>query len=93
MSLQIVGNTVHLQGECRVEDAEPLLRHLQADSSRIVDVSGAAMLHTAVVQVILALRPPVSGSSNDPFLRDWVLPLLNATQAGIAADAFQKGLD
>ena len=93
MSLRLEGNTIHLHGECRVEEAEPLLQLLQADSSRAVDLSGANSLHTAVFQVLLALRPEIRGVSGDSFVRDRIVPLLTETQASKAANAFSKGLD
>jgi ABC-type transporter Mla MlaB component len=93
MTVHLEGHAIHLQGECRVEDAERLLEHLQADRSRRVDLSRAGTLHTAVVQVLLALRPAISGRSDDPFVRDWIEPLLSQEQASNAAVLLPKGLD
>lgn len=77
MSVHLDGDRITLQGECRVEDAQPLLELLQTGRSRVVEISQVVSLHTAVFQVLLALRPPVAGQSQDPFLRDQLLPLLN----------------
>jgi hypothetical protein len=76
MSVRLEGQVVRLEGPCRVEDAEPLLAWLQADSSRSVDLTGAEHVHAAVVQVLMALRPPLEGESRDPFVRDRLVPLL-----------------
>jgi hypothetical protein len=39
-------------------------------------------LHTAVVQVLLALGPETVGVSADPFIRDWIAPLLTQMHGG-----------
>ena len=93
MTVHLEGHAIYLRGECRVEDAEPLLGYLQADCSRIIDLSRAGTLHTAVVQVLLALRPAVRGSSDHPFVRDWIQPLLSQEQASNAVVVLSKGLD
>jgi|tagenome__1003787_1003787.scaffolds.fasta_scaffold20372352_3 anti-anti-sigma regulatory factor len=93
MSLDVEGNIIRLHGECRLEEAETLLRLLQIDGARIVDVSGVTSLHTAVFQVLVALRPPVRGDGGDAFFREWIQPLVSEMQDSTAPDAFQKGLD
>lgn len=60
-----------LAGVCPVEDAEPLLQLLQAAPAASVDWSGCSRLHTAVFQVILAVRPPLTGPCGDPFVARW----------------------
>ncbi len=81
MSVRLDGNIVVLEGRCHVEDAEPLCAWLQADRNRIVSISGAEHLHAAVVQLLMALRPAIQGSSQDPFIRDWITPLLRTDAA------------
>jgi hypothetical protein len=81
MSVVLDGNVIILEGACRVEDAEPLLGWLQADRDRIVDLTHAEQLHTAVLQVLMALRPAVSGPAEDPFFRDWIYPALRDAHA------------
>jgi anti-anti-sigma regulatory factor len=76
MSVRLDGNVIILEGPCRVEDAEPLLGWLQAARGRVVDLAGAEHLHAAVVQVLMALRPTIRGTTGDPFLRDWITPAL-----------------
>jgi len=68
MSVRFDGNIIVLEGQCRVEDAEPLLAWLQADGTRIVDLTEAEHLHTAVFQVLMALKPPIRGGSKDGFI-------------------------
>ena len=76
MSVRLDGNVIILEGQCRVEDAEPLLGWLQADRGRTVDLTDAEHLHAAVLQVLMALQPAVRGAARDAFLRDWITPAL-----------------
>lgn len=76
MSVTVTGNVIALSGACLVEDAEPLLVALQADPRRSVDITGATRLHLAVVQLLLAARPTLTGVPDDPILRDRLLPML-----------------
>jgi len=75
MSVRLDGNIIRLEGRCHVEDAEPLLVLLQAEPGRIVDCFEAETLHTAVIQVLIALGPSVQGETRDGFLRRWVAPV------------------
>ncbi|WP_218014942.1 hypothetical protein [Teichococcus rhizosphaerae] len=77
MTLRLDGGTLHLEGDCGSEEAEPLLALLLEEPSRAVSLAGARTLHTALVQVLLALRPPLAGLPAEPFLRRWVAPLLD----------------
>ncbi|GGD08790.1 hypothetical protein [Aureimonas glaciei] len=74
MTIRLEDPVIHLEGSCHVEEAETLLTLLQAKNERILDLSACDHLHAALVQVILALRPPVRDSCSDAFLRRWVLP-------------------
>jgi hypothetical protein len=65
--------TIVLAGDCPVEDAEPLLQLLQEFSSSPVDWTQCKSLHTAVLQVILASRPALTGRCGDPWIAQWVL--------------------
>lgn len=76
MSVNLDGNNIHLSGACPVEDAETLLALLQFGPGRVVDLSATGHLHAAVLQVLLAFRPPVSGASADPFVAAWLAPFL-----------------
>ncbi|MBM6595236.1 hypothetical protein [Microvirga pudoricolor] len=77
MSVRLEAEVVHLEGDCGVEDAEPLLVLLQADRFRTVDLDRVDRLHTAVFQVLFALRPPLQGQSPDLFVRERLLPILS----------------
>ena len=68
MTVQNTGDGILLAGRCGVEDAEALLLALQDRPDAIVDVAGVQKLHLAVAQVLLALRPTLSGLPESPFL-------------------------
>ncbi|RZF64122.1 hypothetical protein EWE75_12280 [Sphingomonas populi] len=60
MSVRVEAGMIHLEGRCLVEDAEPLLLALQDNADATVSLAGATRLHMAVVQVLLAARPPLA---------------------------------
>jgi hypothetical protein len=78
MSVRLDGPVIHLEGACRVEDAEPLFALLQADRGRQVNLARAQSLHTSVTQILLALRPTLVGTMADPFTTRWLMPILQA---------------
>lgn len=79
MTVRVVGGVVHLEGNCRVEEAETLLLALQNTSAAVVEVSGLTRMHLALAQILIAQRPALRGVPSDPFLRGWLLPLLHST--------------
>lgn len=76
MTLRLDGDTLHLEGDCGSEEAEPLLALLLEQPSRGIALGGARALHTALVQVLLALRPRLVEMPDEPFLRRWIAPVL-----------------
>jgi hypothetical protein len=64
--------TIILEGNCPVEDAEPLLRLLEATPAAPVYWTGCNHLHTAVLQVILVARPALPGPCGDPWIHRWM---------------------
>lgn len=80
MTVRIDGDTIHLEGHCRIEEAETLLVALQEDGDRRVELGQLGRLHFALAQILLAIRPKVQGVPTDPFLRNWLLPLLSASE-------------
>lgn len=80
------GQTLHLQGDCRVEDAETLVVMLQTDSTLGLDLSECQGLHTAVLQAIIAFRPTVHvAPPADSFIGRHLAPLLSPAGQGAAA--------
>jgi hypothetical protein len=76
MSVRVDNAVIFLEGDCPVEDAEHLLTLLQDDAGRVVDLTRAGHLHTATLQVLLAVRPPTAGQFTDSFQSRWFTPLL-----------------
>lgn len=66
---------VVLEGNCPVEDAEPLLQLLQSTPGASCDLTRCNHLHTAVVQVILAAQPALIGPSADPWVERWIVSI------------------
>jgi hypothetical protein len=64
--------TIVLEGSCPVEDAEPLLQMLQGVPRPTLDWTTCSHLHTAVLQVVVAARPPLIGPCADPWVARWV---------------------
>jgi spore coat polysaccharide biosynthesis protein SpsF (cytidylyltransferase family) len=68
MSVQFDEDVARLRGDCPAADAEALAGVLQAHPDCTVDVSSAAHLHTAVVQVLFAFDAAMSGTPDNVFL-------------------------
>jgi hypothetical protein len=78
MTVRICDNVIHLEGRCLVEDAEPLLLALQDHTGLAVDLENATRLHLAIVQILMAVRPAISGTSKDPIVARFLLQALAA---------------
>jgi len=76
MTVHLDHRTIRLEGDCHVEDAEPLVSLLQDSRGRVVDISASGAIHTAVLQVLLAFRPKIAGINGDGFFNDRIMPLL-----------------
>jgi hypothetical protein len=77
MSVELSNDTlIRMSRACPQEDAESLLRLLVEQPGRIVDWTACDIAHTAVIQVLLALRPDMVGPPVGGFLRTWINPLL-----------------
>lgn len=76
MSVRVEAEAIHLVGRCLAEDAEALLVALQEGSGRVVDLEGAQRLHLAVVQILLAARPPIRGVPDHEFIAGHLVNLL-----------------
>jgi hypothetical protein len=67
---------IELVGACPGADAEPLLQYLLADPAATVDWRDCRGAHTAVVQVLMAVRPNLLGPPADARLEHWVAPAI-----------------
>lgn len=73
MSVTVQADAIVLSGRCPAEDAEALLSALQDQPGRPVDMAQVQRMHTAVLQLLLALRPPIQQPPPDPLLREMIL--------------------
>lgn len=73
------GGCIELVGACPSGDAEPLLQLLLADRGATVDWRGCRSAHTAVIQVLLAVKPKLVGPPADGRLQDWVAPAISCS--------------
>ncbi|ACA16511.1 hypothetical protein M446_2048 [Methylobacterium sp. 4-46] len=65
---------IRLEGPCPVEEAETLAALLLARPGARVDWTACTRLHTAVLQVLLRLRPPLRGPCGDPLVARFLDP-------------------
>ena len=78
MTVVIEKDRILIQGIYGADDVEVLMSALRAHGSSIVDLSEAGHLHTAILQVLLAFRPSITGTPRDTFIRAWLIPILAA---------------
>ena len=77
MSVRVLSpGVIELSGRCGVEDAEVLQRLLLAAPGSTVEWAGCELLHSAVIQVLLAGGPRVRGEPKAGFLRDHIAPII-----------------
>jgi hypothetical protein len=84
MTIEVNGDRIVLKGRCGVEEAEPLLAALAERPDRLV-VLEAERLHTALWQILIALKPRLEGTSADAFVVQHILPLVLDTKMPHAA--------
>ena len=85
MTVRFEDGAIRIDGDCPVEDAEVLLSLLLMHDDAPVDLSGCGRLHAAPFQLLLALRPALTGTPAHPFVRDRLLPMLTAGLSEAAA--------
>lgn len=78
MTVRLDAGVIRLEGPCRVEDAESLASHLSGGTSGDVDVSNCEQLHSSVIQALIAFRPSIVGTCDDPFIQTHVLGPMTA---------------
>jgi hypothetical protein len=68
--------TIFLEGRCPTEDSETLVRLLAINPAALVDWCLCEHAHTAVVQILLAVRPAMRGPPPGLMLSEWIQPML-----------------
>jgi hypothetical protein len=62
MIVQLEDGTISLEGSCPVDDSATLHEYLGESPQATVDWSKCDWMHTAVFQILLAVRPPMRGT-------------------------------
>lgn len=78
MPILIEGEIARISAVASVEEAETLVAFLEGGVGRRVDLAAATHLHAAVLQTVMAYRPPAAALPADPALRALIGPLLAA---------------
>ena len=68
------------EGVCTVEEALPLLEFLQSHRTARIGLDSCTHLHTAILQVLLAVRPPIAALPQETFLARWLSPMLETPE-------------
>jgi len=65
-----------LEGHCEIEEAENLLAWLLDHPKGKVNLKNILHPHTAVLQVLMALKPDISAGPVDETVSVWLVPAL-----------------
>jgi len=68
-----------LDGICAVEEAEQLLEWLGQHPKGKVNLKQCEHLHSAIAQVLMAVKPPLTAAPADPEMATWLLPAITRT--------------
>ncbi len=82
MPVKLKKTVAALEGVCGVEEAETLLGWLTEHPNGKVNLKRCEHLHTAVLQVLMAVGPRVSAWPQDPFLEELLRSSLRPAGAG-----------
>ncbi|MBT8763070.1 hypothetical protein KFV02_03905 [Desulfohalobiaceae bacterium Ax17] len=69
MPIKITEDTAIFSDICTVEEAEPLLDWLKEHPAGKLDLKQAQHIHTAILQVLMALQPEIASPPEDEFLQ------------------------
>ena len=76
MAIRYQGDVAVFEQQCAVEEAADLAEWLLADRSRRIDLAACTGLHSALVQTLMALAPPMLAPPGDAALARWLGPVL-----------------
>jgi hypothetical protein len=82
LPLELDERTATLTGSVTVDEVEPFVAWLRANPKGRVNLKGSTHLHTGALQAMLLFGTEVSAPPVDPFLAEWVLPVLAGGNAG-----------
>lgn len=81
MPIRYTKTRVHFEERCAVEEALELVAFLNAHPRAKVNLARCTAMHTALLQVLMAFRPPVLAIGDAPALAALPLHLLSAPAA------------
>jgi hypothetical protein len=81
MAVSFGETMVVVDGPCGVEDALPLLEFLQSHLTAAVDLRACTSLHSAALQVVMAVANRIAAPPEEAFLSRWLTPLFKANLA------------
>lgn len=69
MSIKYTNNIAYLQQTCTVEEAEQLLAWFQSHPKGKINLKACEHLHTAILQVLLAVNPVITAEPQNKQLK------------------------
>lgn len=76
MAITFHDHTAVFDGLCTIEETDALLAWLHDHPAAVADLAPCTHLHTALLQILVHHRIPVTREATDPFLQQWIIPLL-----------------
>lgn len=77
MSIQYKKTVALIEGICTIEDAEPLLDWILTNPKGKINLKQCEHLHTAILQVLMALKPDISVWPEEGSPAFWLVPVLD----------------
>ena len=74
MTVRYLKKYAALEGHVTAEEAEPLQIWLKSQAKPAVNVVKCEQVHAAALQVLMALRPAITGVPTDPWLAAVLAP-------------------
>lgn len=76
MPVEYLKTVARLEGEVSVDDAEQLYEWLLENPKAKINLKTLSHPHSAVLQVLMALRPGVSATPDDEAVGAWLMPAI-----------------
>lgn len=77
MSIEYKKTVAIIEGDCSVEDAETLLEWILVNPKGKINLKQCEQMHTAVLQVLMAIKPSVSVWPDTHSPAFWLSTVLN----------------
>jgi len=77
MSIKYKKTVALCEGHCEIEEAEELLSWFLENPKGKINLKQLTQLHTAILQVVMAIKPPISSWPEDLSVCLWLKRILN----------------